>query len=165
MSAAMDTQTMGRYVQVLEQRAQQAQHVAVQAQQQLQRSQQQVLRLQNLAASAQLKKSARNVALYANAAGFRSGVLEMAAQCRDACNVQEIEWAQAQQAMQGAMRRHSSMQEVLAQAQHSAAQLQARQAQKTMDDMAVQAWLRNRPSAPVTTETVHSTSSEVGNDY
>lgn len=156
--SAIDTQAMGRYVQVLEQKSQQAQHAATQAQQQLQRSQQQVLRLQQLAASAQLKKSARNVALYANAAGFRSGVLEMAAQCRDVCNVQELEWAQAQQAMQGAMRRHSSMQEVLAQAQHSAAQLQARQTQKTMDDMAVQAWLRQRTAAQAT-ETVQGASS------
>ena len=163
--SGMDARTMGRYVQVLGQRAEQAQQAAVQAQQQLLRSQQQVQRLQDLAASAQLKKSAGNVALYANAAGFRSEVLEMAAQCRDACNVQALEWAQAQQAMQGAMRRHASMQEVLAQAQQQAAQQQARQAQKTMDDMAVQAWLRRRSAAPAITETVHSASPEVGNDY
>lgn len=140
-------QTLARYVQVLDHQMQQAQAQQAQAQAQLARTQSKLTLLQEMAQSAQLKKSAGNVALYGNAAGFRCSLMDMAQQFRDARGVQQLELAQAQQQMQHALRRHESMSGVLEQAQAQAAQLQARQAQKVMDEMASQAWLRQRQTA------------------
>lgn len=135
---------VARYVQVLQQRAQQQQGEARQARQQLQRLQAQLQRLQDIGAQARLKNSAASVALHANAAGFRSGVWELAQQCRDAHSVQQLECERARQQMLAATRRHDSMQHVLEKVQHERAQHQARKAQKAMDDAATQAWLRQQ---------------------
>lgn len=136
------SQTMTRYVRVLDQRVQQAQAQSGQAQARLLQTQAQLERLKSLGLSAGLKKKLGNVALHANAAGFRYGLMEMAEQCRDACSVQQLEWLQAQSLMQQAMRRHDSMQNVLSRAQANIAQSQIRQAQKVTDEMAGQAWMR-----------------------
>lgn len=138
---------MRKYVEVLDLWAQQAQTEAAQAQLRLQRTQQQLARLQQLGLTAQLKKNVAPVALYANAAGFRSGVLEMAHQCRDACGVQQLELRQAQQQVHQAMQRHQSMQSIWQRNQDKLVQEQQRAGQKTMDEMAGQAWMRSRASS------------------
>ena len=144
--------TMHKYVQVLEQRSQQAQNDAAHAQVRLQRTQQQLQRLHQLGQTAALKKSTTSVALYANAAGFRSGVLEMVAQCRDACSVQQLELEQAQAHVQQTLKRHASMHGVWLQAHEKGEQARARQAQKSMDEMASQAWMRARKVSQIETE-------------
>lgn len=141
---AQSPHTLVRYVQVLEQKSLQAQADQAQAQAQLLRTQTKLAQLQDMGRGAQLKKSAGNVALYMNAAGFRSSLIDIAQQFKDVCGVQQLELAQAQQRMQHAMRRHESISGVLEQEQLKAAQHQARQAQKVMDEMAGQAWLRQR---------------------
>lgn len=151
MSATGHT-TMHKYVQVLELRAQQAQTEAAHAQLRLQRTHQQLERLQQLGQTAELKKTATSVALYANAAGFRSGVVEMVAQCRDACSVQQLELEQAQMHVQQTMKRHASMHGVWLQAHEKVEQAQARKAQKSMDEMAAQAWMRARKVSQIETE-------------
>lgn len=135
---------VARYVQVLQQRAQQQQGAAQEARQRLLHLQAQVQRLQDIAGQARLKNSAASVALHANAADFRSGVLELARQCRDAHSVQQLEWARARQQMLAATKRHDNMQHVLQKVQHEKAQEHARKAQKAMDDAATQAWLRQQ---------------------
>lgn len=135
---------VSRFVDVLQQRAQQQQTLAQQARQQLQRLQTQMQRLHQMGAQAQLKNSTHQVALHANAAGFRSGVWELAQQCRDAHGVQQLECARAQQHMLAATRHYGNMQQVLDKAQAQRAQILARKAQKGMDDAATQAWLRRQ---------------------
>lgn len=132
------------YVEVLDQRLQQAQAETGQAQARLHKTQAQLERLKDMGLTAQLKKTTGNVALYANAAGFRSGLMDMAEQCRDACSVQQLEWVQAQSQMQQAMRRHDSMHSVLSRAQVQLVDSRNRQTQKVMDEMAGQAWLRHQ---------------------
>lgn len=141
------SQAMDRYVQVLDLRAQQALADFGQAQARLARTQTQLERLKTMGLTSGLKNSAGNVALYANAAGFRSGLMDMAEQCRDACSVQQLECDQARQQLQQAERRLGSMDSVLQAARAQADQVQARQAQKVMDEMAGQAWLRQRQAA------------------
>lgn len=136
--------TLARYVQVLDHKVQQAQADQAQAKTQLARTQNKLSLLQEMTQTAQLKKSAANVALYVNAAGFRSSLMDMAQQFRDVRGVQQLELTQAQHRMQHAMRRHESMSGVLEQAHVQAAQQQTRQAQKVMDEMASQAWMRQR---------------------
>lgn len=144
---AQAPKTLERYVQVLDQKVQQAQAHQAQAHTQLLRTQAKLTQLQDIGQRAQLKKSVRNVALYGNAAGFRSSVMDMVQQFRDVSGVQQLELAQAQQRMQQAMRCHESMAGVLEQTQSRLLQHQARQAQKVMDEMASQAWLRQRRAA------------------
>jgi flagellar biosynthesis chaperone FliJ len=136
--------TLGRYVAVLDQQRQQAQAEQGRAQAQLARTQSKLELLQEMGRTAQLKKTAANVALYQNAAGFRSNLLDVAQQFRDARGVQQLELAQAQQRTQYAMRRHESMSSVLEQKQLAVLQMQHRQAQKSMDEMAGQSWWRQR---------------------
>jgi flagellar export protein FliJ len=138
----MTLHAMTRYVDVLDQRVQHTKAETGQAQARLRNTQKQLARLKSMGLTAELKKTTGNVALHVNAAGFRSGLMEMAEQCRDACGVQQLEWAQAQHQMQHAMRRHSSMQSVLSRTQAQLVQSQNRQAQKVMDEMAGQAWMR-----------------------
>lgn len=137
-------QTLGRYVAVLDQQRQQAQAELGHAQAQLTRTQSKLELLQEMGRTAQLKKTAANVALYQNAAGFRSNLMDVAQQFRDARGVQQLELAQAQQRTQHAMRRHESMSSVLEQKQLAVLQMQHRQAQKSMDEMAGQSWWRQR---------------------
>lgn len=137
-------QAMGRYVQVLEQQVQQAQTQSTRAHQRLQQTQSQMTKLEQLRQTAILKNSVGNVALYANAAVFRSGLMEMAEQFRDACNVQQMELEQARQQWQQRMRRQESMAGVLQQMQEQAVQERARQDRKVMDELAGQAWMRQR---------------------
>ena len=139
--------TLARYVEVLDHQVQQAQVQQAQAQEQLKRTQTKLALLKEMAQTSQLKKPVGNVALYVNAAVFRSSLTDMAQQFRDARGVQQLELAQAQQRMQHAVRRHESMSGVLQQAQARAVQHQMRQAQKAMDEMAGQAWLRQRQAA------------------
>lgn len=148
----MNEQSLGRYVQVLDQRMQTAQQAAAQAQQRLKQTQNQLERLKQLGLSAGVKKTQASVALYANAAGFRLGVMDMAEQCRDACGVQQLEVAQAQQHMHAALQRHESMHSVWLQARVAATQVQARQAQKVMDELAGQAWMRQHRNSGAKTE-------------
>lgn len=144
----MSQQALGQYVSVLEQRVDQAQASAVQAQAALRRTQDQLQRLQAASQAAALKKAAGNVALFSNAAGFRSSVMEIAAHMRDACNVQQLECAQAQRMVQQAMQRHRGVQDVWQQGQRALVQAQARQAQKMTDEMAANAWMRQQHSQP-----------------
>lgn len=146
MSVAQPT-ALQRYVQVLELQKQQAHTAVQQAQARLQATQARVAHLQHMGLTAGLKKTAGNVALYANAAGFRSGLIEMVAQCRDLCGVQQLEAQQALQQAQAAARRHGSMDHVVQQVHSAARQAQARQAQKVMDEMAGQAWMRQYRTA------------------
>lgn len=142
--SASPNQAMGRYVQVLDQKVQAAQKQAARLHQQLHQTEVQLERLQAAASQAVLKKPNANVALFANAAGFRSSVLEMAEQMRDAYSVQRMECNQAQQVVHQAMQRHASM--------DSAWQKQvmlhhselARREQKRGDEMASQAWQRQQ---------------------
>ena len=76
--SGQDSKALRSYVQVLDLRAQQAQTQALQAKQAVEQTRAQLQRLQHLAQTSALKNSAGNVALYANAAGFRSGLMEMA---------------------------------------------------------------------------------------
>jgi flagellar biosynthesis chaperone FliJ len=137
-------QTLGRYVAVLDQQRQQAQAELGHAQAQLARTQSKLELLQEMGRTAQLKKTAANVALYQNAAGFRSNLMDVAQQFRDARGVQQLELAQAQQHTQHAMRRHESMSSVLEHKQLAVLHMQHRQAQKSMDEMASQSWWRQR---------------------
>lgn len=139
---------MTRYVDVLDQRVQQAQAETGQAHARLHQTQAQLERLKHIGLTAELKKTSGSVALHANAAGFRSGLMEMAEQCRDACSVQQLEWAKAQRQMLQAMRRHDSMHSVLSRAQAQLAESRNRRAQKVMDEMAGQAWWRQHPIPP-----------------
>lgn len=133
---------LSRYVAVLDQRAQQSTVAAGQAQALLAKTQLQLERLHSMAHSAGVKKLHGNVALYANAAGFRSGLMDMAGQCKDVCGVQQLEYAQARSRMQAALRQHDSMQSVLERARTDMTQEAQRKAQKTMDELAGQAWQR-----------------------
>lgn len=133
---------LSQYVEVLDQRAQQRLAETGQARTLLERTRHQLERLRNMAQSAEVKKLHGSVALYANAAGFRSGLLDMVEQCRDTCEVRQLEYAQTQVALQLAYRQHGSMQSVLEQAQTGIAVQQRRQEQKLMDELAGQAWLR-----------------------
>ncbi|WP_455555982.1 flagellar FliJ family protein [Comamonas sp.] len=142
---------LGRYVDVLKVRAEQAHTDAIKAELALQQTRKQMDRLQQMAQTSALKNSAANVALYANAAGFRSGLMEMAQQFKDAYGVQQLQMQQAKQHMQQAQLRHESMQCVLDKALSSAALVQSRKAQKVMDEMAGQAWMRQRQAARVET--------------
>lgn len=136
-----------RFVGVLQTRAQQAQTEAMKAQQSLQQTRQQLDRLHLMAQTSGLKNSVANVALYANAAGFRSEVMEMAQQFKDAYGVQQLQAQQAQRHMQQALQRHESMQCVLDKAKSMVAMEQSRKAQKVMDEMAGQAWMRQHQAA------------------
>ncbi len=140
--SGQDSKALRSYVQVLDLRAQQAQTQALQAKQAVEQTRSQLQRLQHLAQTSALKNSAGNVALYANAAGFRSGLMEMAQQFRDAYGVQQLQSQQAQQQMQKALLRHESMQCVLEARLKQASAEQARKAQKSMDELAGQAWMR-----------------------
>lgn len=131
-----------QFVQVLDQRSQQSQAQASQARTRLEQTQRQLERLRHMAGSAGVKKLHGSVALYANAAGFRSGLLDMAEQCRDTLGVQQLEYVQAQAQMQAASRRHGSMQTILERARTDMAVVQQRQEQKRMDELAGQAWQR-----------------------
>lgn len=133
---------LSQYVGVLDQRAQQSMVVTGQAQAQLARTQVQLQRLKSMAEDAGLKKLHGNVALYANAAVFRSGLLDMVEQCRDACGVQQLEYAQAQARMHVAMRKHGSMDSVLHRVRTDMELQAKRQEQKSMDELAGQAWHR-----------------------
>lgn len=147
------TQALARYVEVLDLRTKQAQTHATAAQAALQRTQQHLAKLDALREAAQLKKTASNVALYANAAGFRSNLMDVAAQFSDTYGVQQLELTAAQQQVQQSLRRHASVGSVLAQAQAQAAQTQSRKAQKSMDELAGQAWLRQRQASEAMTGT------------
>ena len=131
-----------QFVQVLDQRAQQSQLDANLARSRVEQTQRQLERLRSMACTAGVKKLHGSVALYANAAGFRSGLLEMAEQCRDTLGVQQLEHVQAQAQMQAAFRKHGGMQTVLQQVRTDMAVLEQRQEQKRTDELAGQAWLR-----------------------
>lgn len=146
----LQTKTLGRYVTVLDHQLQQAQVKQAHAQAQLGRTQSKLALLQEMGRTAQLKKTDANVALYLNAAGFRSNLIDVAQQFRDVSGVQQLELAQAQQHVQHAMRRHGSMCSVLDQAQLAVLQAQRRNAQKSMDEMAAQSWWRQRRVAAET---------------
>lgn len=146
----LPTQTLGRYVSVLDHQLQQAQAQQAHAQAQLARTQSKLALLQEMGHTAQLKKTNANVALYVNAAGFRSNLMDVAQQFRDVSGVQQLELAQAQQQVLHAMRRHESMCSVLGQAQLAVSQAQGRLAQKSMDEMASQSWWRQRRAAAQT---------------
>ena len=133
---------LAQYVEVLDQRAQQSMAEAARARALLVKTQSQLERLHSMAHSAGVKKLHGNVALYANAAGFRSGLMDMAGQCKDVCGVQQLEYAQASAHMQAALRQHDSMQSVLERARADMAQLAQRKAQNAMDELAGQAWQR-----------------------
>ena len=133
---------LAQFVEVLDQRSQQSQAQASQARARLEQTRGQLERLRGMARSAGVKKLHGSVALYANAAGFRSGLLDMAEQYRDTLGVQQLEYAQAQAQMQAASRRHGGMQTVLQQVRTDMAVMQQRQEQKRMDELAGQAWLR-----------------------
>lgn len=135
---------LSRWVQVLDQRAQQNLAETSQARERLEHTRSQLDRLRSMADSAGVKKLHANVALYANAAGFRSGLLDMAEQCRDTFGVQQLEYAQAQAQLQAAVRQHGSMQSVLERARTDLAVQQQRQEQKRMDELAGQTWQRQR---------------------
>lgn len=141
------TQSLGRYVDVLAQRTEQAQTALSQAQAQLSRSQAQLERLQHMENSSQLKNSTANVALYLNAAGFRSSLMDMAQQFRDVCSAQQLDVQHAEHHMQSAMRRQESMRSVMCRRQAESLLAQARQGQKSMDELAGQAWLRQSKNA------------------
>lgn len=140
----LQAKTLGRYVEVLDHQLQQAQAQQAHAQAQLARTQSKLALLQEMGRTSQLKKTNANVALYLNAAGFRSSLMDVAQQFRDVSGVQQLELAQAQQHVQQAMRRHESMCSVLDQAQLEVLQAQSRHAQKSMDEMASQSWWRQR---------------------
>lgn len=150
MTTARDS-GLGRYVDVLQARAQQAHTDALKAEQALQQTRQQIQRLQQMAQTSALKNSVANVALYANAAGFRSGLMEMAQQFKDAYGVQQLQTQHAKQLMQQAQLRHESMQCVLDRGLSKVALEQTRKAQKVMDEMAGQAWMRQRQAAHMET--------------
>ena len=133
---------LAQYVHVLDQRAQQSLAQTSQARTRLDHTQTQLERLRNMARSAGVKNLHGSVALYANAAGFRSGLMDMAEQFRDTLGVQQLEYAQAQVQMQAASRRHGGMQTVLQQVRTDMTLMQQRQEQKRMDELAGQAWLR-----------------------
>lgn len=143
----LKAKTLGRYVAVLDHQVQQAQAEKLHVQAQLVRTQSKLALLQEMGRTAQLKKTDVNVALYLNAAGFRSNLMDVAQQFRDVSGVQQLELTQAQQRMQHAMRRHESMCSVLEQAQLTVLQEQSRQTQKSMDEMASQSWWRHRRAA------------------
>lgn len=140
-------QSLSRYVGVLALRTEQAQLALSQAQAQLSRSKAQLERLQHMETSSQLKKSTANVALYLNAAGFRSSLMEMAQQFRDVCSAQQLDVQHAESHMQSAMRRQESMRSVMCCKQAESLLAQARQEQKSMDELAGQAWLRQNKNA------------------
>lgn len=133
---------LAQFVEVLDQRSLQSQAQASQARARLEQTRSQLERLRGMARSAGVKKLHGSVALYANAAGFRSGLLDMAEQYRDTLGVQQLEYAQAQVQMQAASRRHGGMQTVLQQVRTDMTVMQQRQEQKRMDELAGQAWLR-----------------------
>ena len=134
--------TLAQYVHVLDQRAQQSLAQTSQARTRLDHTQTQLERLRNMARSAGVKNLHGSVALYANAAGFRSGLMDMAEQFRDTLGVQQLEYVQAQAQMQRAFRQHGSMQTVLERVRTDMAVLQQRQEQKHTDELAGQAWQR-----------------------
>lgn len=140
-------QSLSRYVDVLTQRTEQAQQALSQAQAQLHRSKAQLERLQHMENAAQLKNSTANVALYLNAAGFRSSLMDMAQQFKDVCSAQQLDVQHAENHMQSAMRRQESMRSVLCRKQAESLLEQARQGQKSMDELAGQAWLRHRKAS------------------
>ena len=142
--SASSHQAMGRYVQVLDQKVQTAQKQAAQLLHQLHQIEAQLQRLQEVASEAVLKKPQANVALFANAAGFRSSVLEMAEQMRDAHSVQRMECKQAQDTVHLAMQKHASMHSVWTQQRTQYQSEQARREQKRGDEMAAQAWQRQQ---------------------
>lgn len=147
--SASHTSALTRYVQVLDLQSQQAQAQLGAAQAALLRTQAHLQKLETLGAQAQLKKTSANVALYANAAGFRSSLMDVAQQFRDAHGVQQLALAQAKQQMQQAMRRQTSISSVLEQQKTEAALAQSRQSQKRMDELAGQAWQRQRNASLV----------------
>lgn len=151
MSAAATGSALSRYADVLGQRALQAQTEAVQAERTMQQTRTQLERLAEMVHTSALKNSVGNVALYVNAAGFRSGLMDVAQQFRDAYGVQQLQAQQAKQLMHQALQRHESMQCVLEQARTQAVLEQSRKAQKMMDELAGQAWMRQRQAASIET--------------
>lgn len=143
MSATANS-ALARLVHVLDLQTQHAQSQMGAAQVALQRTQTQMAKLEALREEAQLKKTKANVALYANAAGFRSSLMDVAQQFRDAHGVQQLALMQAKQQVQQAMRRQASVSGVLEQQKAAFALAQSRQAQKRMDELAGQAWQRQR---------------------
>ena len=141
---SVPVQALSQYVEVLDMRAQQSQQAAGEALRRVEHTKSQMERLKRMAIGAGVKKSHGNVALYVNAAGFRSGLQEMSEQCRDTLGVQQLEYAQAQVHMQAALKQHDSMHFVLTQARNEIALQQQRGEQKRMDELAGQAWLRQR---------------------
>ena len=133
-----------RYVKVLDQRAQAAQVQLANKESQLHRAKAQLERLDQTAREAQLKKTAGNVALYANAAGFRSEVWSMAEQMRDAHNVLALECRQVQQLVYTTMQQHGSIESVLKKARAVQASEQGRQGQRATDELASQSWCRQQ---------------------
>jgi flagellar export protein FliJ len=83
-------------------------------------------------------------ALSLNCGGYKQVVMKMAAAHRLDLSLHEVDMAQTQRRVTEAARRHEALDQVLARQRTQLQRIQSVRAQKHVDDMASQQWLRRR---------------------